>query len=78
MSSLVLLLASASTTANDYEQSERWWKGNTHTHSWWSDGDTPPEVIAAWYKQHDYQFLVFSDHNIMQEGEKWYLYSHSI
>lgn len=50
----------------------RWWKGNTHTHSWWSDGDTPPEVIADWYKQRGYHFLVFSDHNVMQEGEKWY------
>jgi len=20
----------------------RWWRGNTHTHSWWSDGDAPP------------------------------------
>lgn len=53
-------------------QEARWWKGNTHTHTWWSDGDAPPEVIADWYKNHDYQFLVFSDHNIMQEGEKWY------
>lgn len=50
----------------------RWWKGNTHTHTWWSDGDAPPEVIADWYKSHGYDFLVLSDHNIMQEGEKWY------
>jgi len=53
-------------------QEARWWRGNTHTHSWWSDGDTPPEVIADWYKQRGYNFLVFSDHNIMQLGEKWY------
>jgi hypothetical protein len=50
----------------------RWWKGNTHTHSWWSDGDAPPEVIAKWYKENNYDFLVLSDHNIMQVGEKWY------
>lgn len=54
------------------EINSHWWKGNTHTHSWWSDGDAPPEAIAAWYKNHGYQFLVFSDHNIMQVGEKWY------
>lgn len=59
-------------TAWGDEPEERWWKGNTHTHTWWSDGDSPPEVIAAWYKQHGYHFLVLSDHNIMQEGEKWY------
>lgn len=55
--------------AGDYTASEpRWWKGNTHTHSWWSDGDSPPEVVSAWYREHDYDFLVISDHNIMQQG----------
>ncbi len=46
----------------------RWWKGNTHTHTWWSDGDSPPEIASAWYREHGYQFLVLSDHNIMQKG----------
>jgi hypothetical protein len=50
---------------------KRWYKGNTHTHSLWSDGDGAPEHIADWYKSHGYQFLVLSDHNILQEGEKW-------
>jgi hypothetical protein len=48
-----------------------WLKGNTHTHSLWSDGDAAPEKIADWYKSHGYQFLVLSDHNIMLDGEKW-------
>lgn len=51
---------------------ERWWKGNTHAHSWWSDGDLPPELVAKWYKDHGYHFLVHSDHNVMQMGERWY------
>lgn len=54
------------------EPEARWWKGNTHTHTWWSDGDTPPELVAKWYKEHDYQFLVLTDHNIMQAGTEWY------
>ena len=49
----------------------RWFKGNTHTHTWWSDGDSPPERAASWYKEHGYNFLVLSDHNILSEGEKW-------
>ena len=49
-----------------------WWKGNTHTHTWWSDGDSPPESVAGWYRERDYNFLVLSDHNRMQEGEFWY------
>ena len=48
-----------------------WFKGNTHTHSFWSDGDQFPEVIADWYKSHGYDFLAFSDHNSIQEGDKW-------
>ena len=49
----------------------RWWKGNLHTHSLWSDGDDFPESIADWYKQHGYHFLAMSDHNRMLEGEQW-------
>ena len=42
----------------------RWWKGNTHAHTDASDGDSPAEVVARWYKDHDYDFLVISDHNV--------------
>lgn len=48
-----------------------WWRGNLHTHSLWSDGDDYPEMIAAWYKSHGYHFLAFSDHDILQEGQRW-------
>jgi hypothetical protein len=49
----------------------RWWKGNLHTHSLWSDGDDFPEMIADWYKRHGYHFLALSDHNVLSEGERW-------
>lgn len=45
----------------------RWFKGNTHTHTTESDGDSPPEVVAAWYKSRGYQFLVLSDHNVFTD-----------
>jgi hypothetical protein len=45
-------------------QSGRWWKGNTHTHTLESDGDSPPLTVATWYKTHGYNFLVISDHNV--------------
>jgi hypothetical protein len=41
-----------------------WFKGNTHTHTLESDGDSPPEVVARWYKRNGYNFLVISDHNV--------------
>ena len=42
-----------------------WLKGNTHTHTTESDGDSPPEVVARWYRDHGYDFLVLSDHNVL-------------
>jgi hypothetical protein len=49
----------------------RWWKGNLHTHTFWSDGDDFPESIADWYKTNGYHFLALSDHNVMQQGKRW-------
>ena len=49
----------------------RWFKGNLHTHSLWSDGNDFPEMIADWYRGHGYQFLALSDHNVLSEGVKW-------
>ncbi|HZD04618.1 MAG TPA: CehA/McbA family metallohydrolase [Longimicrobiales bacterium] len=45
----------------------RWFKGNTHTHTTESDGDSPPEVVARWYREHGYDFLVLSDHNVLTD-----------
>lgn len=50
---------------------ESWYKGNLHTHTLWSDGDAPPEVTVSWYKNHGYDFLALSDHNILSVAEKW-------
>ena len=44
-----------------------WFKGNTHTHTTESDGDSPPDQVALWYKAHGYDFLVLSDHNTLTD-----------
>jgi hypothetical protein len=49
----------------------RFMKGNMHTHSHWSDGNTYPEKVAQWYRDHGYQFLAVTDHNLLQEGPKY-------
>lgn len=49
----------------------RWWKGNLHTHSFWSDGKDYPEMIVKWYKENGYNFLTLSEHNILSQGKKW-------
>ena len=50
----------------------RWYRGNTHAHTLWSDGDAAPELVVAWYREHGYDFLVLSDHDRIQQGERWY------
>ena len=52
-------------------QAQNWYKGNLHTHSLWSDGDDYPEMIMDWYKANGYQFVGLSDHNIIQDVDKW-------
>lgn len=47
----------------------QWFKGNTHTHTTESDGDSAPEEVARWYRDHGYHFLVLSDHNVLTEIE---------
>jgi hypothetical protein len=50
----------------------RWFKGNLHTHTLWSDGNDYPEMVVDWYAQRDYHFLALSDHNILSQGERWF------
>lgn len=49
----------------------QWYKGATHVHSLWSDGNGAPEIIADWYKERGWDFVCFSEHNILMEGEKF-------
>src|SRR5262247_3490474 len=47
----------------------RWYKGNTHTHTLNSDGDSTPDDVVRWYREHGYRFLVLSDHNFLTSVE---------
>lgn len=47
----------------------RWFKGNTHTHTLNSDGDSAPGAVAAWYREQGYHFLVMTDHNFITPVE---------
>jgi len=49
----------------------RYWKGNIHTHSFWSDGNDFPEMICEWYRVRDYHFLALTEHNVLAEGLRW-------
>jgi hypothetical protein len=57
--------------AADPAQSTRWYRGNIHTHSLWSDGNDFPEMISDWYVQRGYNFLALTDHNRFSQGIRW-------
>lgn len=40
-----------------------WLRGNLHTHTLESDGDSKPEEVVRWYAEHGYDFLVLTDHD---------------
>ena len=67
---IVILIVAIFIDFSAKAQETKWYKGNLHTHSYWSDGDEFPEMIMQWYKDHDYQFVALSDHNIIAEGIK--------
>ena len=68
---IYLLSTFPSVAAENNAPAARWWKGNIHTHTLWSDGNDFPEMIADWYRQHGYNFLALSDHNVLSQGIRW-------
>ena len=68
---LIAIFLSLQVKAQENTDDFKWFKGNTHTHSYWSDGDDFPEMIMDWYKTHGYDFICLSDHNTLAQGEKW-------
>jgi hypothetical protein len=59
----VLSSAAAETTA--LSATMHWYRGNTHTHTKFSDRSDAnglPAEVVSWYKSHGYQFVVITDH----------------
>ena len=42
-----------------------WYKGQLHTHTLNSDGDSTPDDVVRWYREHGYNFVVITDHNYL-------------
>lgn len=49
-------------TVTVFAQSSKWYKGNTHTHTLNSDGDSTPADVVKWYRENRYNFLFLTDH----------------
>lgn len=47
-----------------------WAKGNLHTHTNLSDGDSSPDEVCRYYASRGYQFLSITDHNRLTEPRR--------
>ena len=61
---LSLLVFSASPTSQAPSPGS-WFKGNLHTHTLNSDGDSTPDDVVRWYREHGYHFVAITDHNYL-------------
>ncbi len=66
---LVFAWVAAPIARTQAEPEKRWWKGNLHTHTINSDGDSSPDAVARWYKEHRYDFLALTDHNYLTDPQ---------
>lgn len=51
------------------QSADRWYRGNTHAHTLNSDGDSPPDAVARWYREHGYHFTFITDHEFITNVE---------
>lgn len=61
--------ASENTTARFIEtiSAKDFYKGNLHTHTSETDGDTPLSGVLKWYRSHGYSFVAITDHDKLTE-----------
>ena len=45
----------------------QFFKGNLHTHTLNSDGDSTPDDVVRWYREHNYNFVTITDHNYLTD-----------
>lgn len=45
----------------------RWYRGNLHMHTYWSDGRAFPEQAISLYKELGYDFIALTDHNVFAD-----------
>ena len=49
---------------------KRFYKGQFHTHTYWSDGSAFPEQAIQFYRERGYNFLGISDHNVYANSHR--------
>lgn len=65
MVAVAMLVSQARPRTQDPGPQGLWFKGNLHTHTLNSDGDSTPDDVVRWYREHDYNFVTLTDHNYL-------------
>jgi len=50
-----------------FRQDGVWLKGNLHSHTTNSDGEVSAQELTDWYRQHGYDFLAITDHDVITD-----------
>src|SRR6187401_1182259 len=58
-------IASLPAQQNTNAAPARYFKGNLHTHTLNSDGDSTPDDVVRWYRERGYNFVTLTDHNYL-------------
>lgn len=59
--------------ASHAASTSHWYRGNTHTHTRFSDlsdANETPAYVAQWFKTHGYQFVVITDHEHLTDARQ--------
>jgi hypothetical protein len=59
---ILLALLIVSDASPQSPPAEKWYRGNTHTHTLNTDGRDVPYEVAKWYRERGYNFVVITDH----------------
>jgi hypothetical protein len=65
--SVVFALLSGTLLLGQAPAAEKWYKGNTHTHTLNTDGRDVPYDVAKWYRENRYNFVVITDHEYITD-----------
>jgi len=67
-SALVIVTSQVFAASAPEPASLQWFRGNTHTHTLNSDGNAAPDTVVSWYREHGYQFVFITDHEIVTDS----------
>ena len=62
--SIILIMQGCNEDIQVCSDDKKWYRGNTHTHTAFSNhAYSSPDIVANWYQEHGYNFLILSEHN---------------